>query len=55
MDYVGVIVGPDFIVRNGQIIADPSKRAKTDSSLKGYKRDLKLDPVRAQQKADKII
>src|SRR3989338_9388498 len=38
MDYVGVIVGPDLIVRNGKIITDPSKRAKTDSSIKGYKK-----------------
>ncbi len=55
MDYVGVIVGSDFIVRDGKVITDPSKRAKTDASLKGYKKDLKINPVETKEKADKII
>jgi len=55
MDYVGVIVGPDFVIRENKVITDPSKRAKTDASLKGYKKDFKIDPVKAQKKADKII
>lgn len=55
MDYVGVIVGPDLIVREGKVITDPSKRAKTDASLKGYKKDLKENPEEATQKADAII
>lgn len=37
LDYVGVIIGPDLIVRNGKVLVDPSKRARTDASLKGYK------------------
>ncbi len=55
VDYIGVIVGPDFIVRNGKVITDPSKRAKTDASLKGYKTLLKTDPEKANTIADKII
>lgn len=55
MDYVGVIVGPDFVIRNGKIVTDPSKRARTDASLKGYKKDFKINPIRAQKKADDII
>ncbi len=55
LDYIGVIVGLDFIIRDGKIVTDPSKRAKTDASLKGYKRDFKIDSVSAQKKADKII
>ena len=34
MDYVGVIIGDDLVVRNGQLIANPEKRAKSDASLK---------------------
>jgi uncharacterized protein len=37
LDYVGVIIGPDLIVRNGVVICDPSKRSKNDQSIKGYK------------------
>lgn len=55
MDYVGVIVGPDFVVRNGVVVTAPEKRAKTDSSLKGYKKLLKEDPELAHKKADAII
>lgn len=55
LDYVGVIVGNDFVIRNGKVITDPSKRAKTDASLKGYKKDLKSNPIGARKKADAII
>lgn len=55
LDYVGVIVGLDFIVRNGKVLTDPSKRAKTDASLKGFKKDSAADPVAAQKKAGSII
>ncbi|MBU1034716.1 DUF2075 domain-containing protein [Patescibacteria group bacterium] len=55
LDYVGVIVGPDLIVRDGKIITVPEKRAKTDSSLKGYKKYFKEDSEAAIKKADMII
>jgi DUF2075 family protein len=55
VDYVGVIIGPDLIVRNGQVITDATKRAKSDSSIKGYKKLLKENPEEAKRKADAII
>jgi uncharacterized protein len=55
LDYVGVIVGPDLIVRNGELMTAPAARAKTDTSLKGFKKEFKTDPIRATQKADEII
>lgn len=55
VDYIGVIVGPDFIVRDGKVITNPGKRAKTDASLKGYKKYFKDNPKYAFEKADKII
>ncbi len=55
LDYVGVIIGPDLIVRNGQIITDVSKRATTDKSVQGWKRMLKEDPDMAKAKFDAII
>ncbi len=55
VDYVGVIVGSDLLVRNGQIVTDPSKRARSDASLKGFKTLLKNDPLIAVEKADSII
>ena len=55
VDYVGVIVGDDFVVRNGNIVTNPNKRAKTDASLKGYGKELKIDPETTKNKADAII
>jgi DUF2075 family protein len=55
MDYVGVIIGPDLIVRNGQVITDATKRAKTDKSITGFKKLYKENPREANQLADKII
>lgn len=55
VDYVGVIVGDDFVIRNGRAVTNPDKRAKTDASLKGYKKALKDNPRESQDKADAII
>lgn len=55
MDYVGVIVGLDFVVRDGKVVTDPSKRARTDASLKGYQKAFAENPEAAQKKADAII
>lgn len=55
VDYIGVIVGEDLILRNGQIITDASKRASSDSSVKGYKRILKENPTQAKEMIDLVI
>ncbi|MGM0417782.1 MAG: DNA/RNA helicase domain-containing protein [Thermodesulfobacteriota bacterium] len=55
LDYVGVIIGQDLIVRNGEIITNPEARAKTDQSLRGYKKALKDDRKKTLEKASAII
>ena len=54
-DYVGVIVGDDMIYRDGKIITDVTKRAKTDQSVKGMKSYMKNHPEEAEKTADEII
>jgi DUF2075 family protein len=54
-DYVGVIIGKDLVYRNGQVITDYSKRARTDQSLKGIAKMQREDSARAEQLADDII
>lgn len=49
--YVGVIIGDDLRYENGHVITDPSKRARTDASLKGMKEKGR----EAEKKKDKII
>lgn len=55
VDYVGVIIGPDLIVRDGVLRTNPGGRSKTDKSLAGFKKEFKVDPIRAELKADELI
>lgn len=55
VDYVGVIIGPDLIVRDGQVLVDPSKRSKMDSSIKGYKKMMTERPEDAKELIRRII
>ena len=54
-DYVGVIIGEDLRYKNGCIITDFTKRAKTDTSLKGIKSLYKKEPAKALKIADELI
>jgi DUF2075 family protein len=55
LDYVGVIIGKDLIYRDGEVLVDPSKRSKGDSSIKGYKALLKKNPEEARSLLRQII
>lgn len=55
LDYAGVIIGPDLVVRDGKIITDVTKRAKTDKSVFGYNKLFKENPDQAKNIADMII
>ena len=55
LDYVGVIIGKDLIVRNGEVLVDPSMRSRMDSSIKGYKKMLKENPEKAKDLIRRII
>lgn len=55
LDYVGVVIGPDFVVRDGVVVTDGMKRSRGDQSLKGFKGLFKEDPVEAQELASEII
>lgn len=54
-DYIGVIIGPDLIVRNNKVLVDPAKRSKMDKSIFGYKKLLELDKGRAEAQIRLII
>ena len=55
VDYIGVIVGPDLLVRNEMVVTVPEKRSRQDQSIKGYKALLRTNPGEAQRRADLII
>jgi len=55
VDYIGVIVGDDIIVRNGKVMVDPSKRASSDMSVRGYKKLLQENRPHMQETLSAII
>ncbi|WP_019038355.1 DUF2075 domain-containing protein [Psychroflexus tropicus] len=44
LDYIGVIIGEDLIVRNGEVLVQPAKRDKGDRTVFGWKSGIKKDP-----------
>jgi DUF2075 family protein len=55
LDYVGVIIGPDLVYRDGRIMVDVSRRASSDQSVKGLKKLRREDPARADALAEMIV
>lgn len=55
LDYVGVIVGDDFVIRNGEVVCQPEKRASSDKSIFGWKRLLTEQPIAGKQQLDLLI
>ena len=55
LEYVGVIIGPDLIVRNGRVVTVPEARAPQDRSLWGFKTWVRSDSQAARGAADIVI
>jgi DUF2075 family protein len=56
VDYIGVIVGPDLIMRDGELITVPEARASTDKSVLGWKKMAKEEGKETtRKKLDQII
>lgn len=55
LDYVGVIVGPDLKLVNGEITTDVYARSKMDQSIRGIKKMIKESPEEAFALARKLI
>lgn len=55
VDYIGVIIGPDLVVRDGEVKTNPASRSRMDKTMSGFKADLKRNRQAALDKADRII
>lgn len=55
LDYVGVIIGADLVVRDGKVVTDASQRSSQDRTIRGYKKLLKQDEVSTRLRLDRII
>ena len=54
-DFMGVIIGDDLEVVNGELRGNPFKRSKGDQSLRGFKAAFRIDPEAALERADVLI
>jgi uncharacterized protein len=55
VDYIGVILGHDFVVRKGRWVAFPERRDRADSTLKGYGRKLLEDRASGERQIHEVI
>ncbi|XVJ48219.1 DNA/RNA helicase domain-containing protein [Pseudomonas sp. UBT] len=55
VDYIGVIIGPDLIVRDGRVLTSALERDKNDKSIRGWKKMMKEQPDLAKRETDLII
>lgn len=55
LDYVGVIIGPDLIAKDGELTTEPEARSRMDRSIRGWKSMMKRSPHEARQRVDRII
>ncbi len=55
VDFIGVIIGPDLVVRNGKVITNALERDGRDKTIQGYKKLAKDNPEDAARVADEII
>ena len=55
LDYVGVIIGPDISVLEGEVLTHPEMRAKSDRSISGWRKLAVQDPETTRARLDSII
>ena len=55
VDYIGVIIGDDLIVRDGVVLVQPLARSRMDKSIFGYKKLIKENPEYAKSMVKAII
>lgn len=55
VDYVGVIIGPDLLYRDGCLVTRVENRSSQDRSVRGWKRQAKVNPIATAERVDRII
>lgn len=55
LDHIGVIIGDDFIVRNGFVIINPEAHPGGDKALHTWKNIVKTDPIEGRNFVESII
>ena len=55
LEHIGVIIGDDFIVRNGEVKIQPEAHPGADKALQTWRKIIKENPVEGREKVESII
>lgn len=55
LDYIGVIIGNDFVIRDGEVVIQPLEHPGRDKALSGIRGRLKKEPKAALAAATEVI
>lgn len=55
LDVVGVIIGPDLVVRGGKVVTDVLRRSRMDKTVLGWRSLMRLDPAGTERRVRGII
>jgi uncharacterized protein len=55
VDTIGVIIGLDLAFRDGQLLANPTARARSDKSLSGWRAAMATDPEGTEERVSRLI
>jgi DUF2075 family protein len=55
VDTIGVIIGPDLVFRDGQLLVNPAARARSDKSLSGWRAALATDSEGTEERVSRLI
>ena len=55
LEHVGVIFGPDLVIREGRVVINPEARDRHDKTIKGYKAWQQRDPLAARAAVERIV
>jgi len=55
LEHIGVIIGDDFIVRDGEIIIQPEKHPGADRAIQSWKKVIKENPIEGRVRVEEVI
>lgn len=55
VDYIGVVIGSDLIYQEGKVLTQPAARAKSDRSVRGYKKLMEKQPEETKETLRALI
>jgi DUF2075 family protein len=55
IDYIGVIIGNDLVIRNGEVVVNPAARDSEDKTISGWVTGMQRNPAKWKPLLETII